>query len=412
MNAQSEEVKISCPHCGQHLVIDESMLGTELECPTCKQSFLIRESGSIATGMEENVERNFVEPAAVDNNELDAREFADSELVASTSVKTAANETIAKRSQISAIAGKFLTAATHISVLVVGFAGRFASAAKRLFVRVTAEARKVFVSLPQRSRRIAAFSAAVVAVVFMLWIVLFSGKTIKLPPVPDGVCIPFANAKGGSSCIYLGAYRVGRAEYNAFYWPEHEYDGKREKDTLFLQFVEFEVLPKLGWTSYVQMEGEEIDKFHDACVASVDACREANRKAKEIGKPVHWFDISAKFPNSFVRYYSSDGMWQDSNPAFPGASYMPGEVENGILMSGTVLLGFTVQRRTTRITGQQGWWTNPPYRMLFGIFLDPDGSDASPIQTFLDFSDRARLNKISRMNRKAIRRRRRKQNGP
>ena len=35
----SEDVKIFCPNCGQHLLIDGSMVGNELECPTCKQTF-------------------------------------------------------------------------------------------------------------------------------------------------------------------------------------------------------------------------------------------------------------------------------------------------------------------------------------------------------------------------------------
>lgn len=42
MNAPNEEIKISCPHCGQHLVIDGTMLGLELECPMCKQPFSAR----------------------------------------------------------------------------------------------------------------------------------------------------------------------------------------------------------------------------------------------------------------------------------------------------------------------------------------------------------------------------------
>lgn len=40
METQPEETKIACPHCGQHLVVDESILGTELECPTCKKAFV------------------------------------------------------------------------------------------------------------------------------------------------------------------------------------------------------------------------------------------------------------------------------------------------------------------------------------------------------------------------------------
>ena len=40
MNIQPGEIKIGCPHCGQHLVLDSSMLGMELECPICRQTFL------------------------------------------------------------------------------------------------------------------------------------------------------------------------------------------------------------------------------------------------------------------------------------------------------------------------------------------------------------------------------------
>ena len=50
MNTQPEEVTISCPHCGQHLAIDESMLGTELECPACKQSITAPRSEEQASG--------------------------------------------------------------------------------------------------------------------------------------------------------------------------------------------------------------------------------------------------------------------------------------------------------------------------------------------------------------------------
>ena len=40
MNIQPDEIKIGCPRCGQHLVLDSSMLGMELECPICRQTFL------------------------------------------------------------------------------------------------------------------------------------------------------------------------------------------------------------------------------------------------------------------------------------------------------------------------------------------------------------------------------------
>lgn len=46
METTTEEIKIVCPHCGQHLAIDPSMHGSEVECPTCKQSFTVPEAGA------------------------------------------------------------------------------------------------------------------------------------------------------------------------------------------------------------------------------------------------------------------------------------------------------------------------------------------------------------------------------
>lgn len=39
MSDPTDETKIACPHCGQHILIESSMLGTELQCPACNQSF-------------------------------------------------------------------------------------------------------------------------------------------------------------------------------------------------------------------------------------------------------------------------------------------------------------------------------------------------------------------------------------
>ena len=39
MSEPTNETKIVCPHCGQHILIEASMLGTELQCPACNQSF-------------------------------------------------------------------------------------------------------------------------------------------------------------------------------------------------------------------------------------------------------------------------------------------------------------------------------------------------------------------------------------
>ncbi len=35
------EIKIFCPHCGQHIQCEESYRGTQINCPACKQLFLI-----------------------------------------------------------------------------------------------------------------------------------------------------------------------------------------------------------------------------------------------------------------------------------------------------------------------------------------------------------------------------------
>jgi hypothetical protein len=38
------EIKIECPHCQQHLAIDESWRGRSMECPTCRSSFRVPEA--------------------------------------------------------------------------------------------------------------------------------------------------------------------------------------------------------------------------------------------------------------------------------------------------------------------------------------------------------------------------------
>lgn len=44
MSDPTDETKIACPHCGQHILIESSMLGTELQCPACNQSFTAPEA--------------------------------------------------------------------------------------------------------------------------------------------------------------------------------------------------------------------------------------------------------------------------------------------------------------------------------------------------------------------------------
>ena len=47
MSDPTDETKIACPHCGQHILIESSMLGTELQCPACKQSFMASEADAM-----------------------------------------------------------------------------------------------------------------------------------------------------------------------------------------------------------------------------------------------------------------------------------------------------------------------------------------------------------------------------
>lgn len=58
MDTQPDEVKIACPHCGQHLVIDEFMLGTELECPACKQTFCVESTEESSASPEGRLSPN------------------------------------------------------------------------------------------------------------------------------------------------------------------------------------------------------------------------------------------------------------------------------------------------------------------------------------------------------------------
>ncbi len=342
---KEEEFKIECSHCGQHLAFDSSMFNQVFQCPAC-------------------------------GGDVKIPPIPDSE-------PTPVVINIVRRGDGGEKRNRLLrTVGIASAVIVVAF------------LYVTKTYSSWLSHPPQKSSNNEAPTYSHESRTSTE-----SSKTIKLPKVPNGVCIPYANTKDGSPCIYLGAYKFRQAKYNAFYWPEHEYEGKQKKDILFLQFIEFEVLPKLGWTAYLRLEGDEIDQFHNACVKSVQACREANRNEKKIGRSID-FDLSESFPEANVFYFSPDGMWRDFNKAYPGVSFMhlSEEKVNGKMEPGVLLLGFTVHRHTSSYTGQQDWWRNPPYRMVFGLFLDPDGADASPIQEFLDFSNRNILKRKSKMS--------------
>lgn len=51
------DLTFNCPQCGQNLTTDESLSGSEIECPSCSKAIEIPSAG------DENVERTEAEPA-------------------------------------------------------------------------------------------------------------------------------------------------------------------------------------------------------------------------------------------------------------------------------------------------------------------------------------------------------------
>ena len=51
------DLNFNCPQCGQNLTTDESLSGSEIECPSCSKPIEIPSAG------DENVERTEAEPA-------------------------------------------------------------------------------------------------------------------------------------------------------------------------------------------------------------------------------------------------------------------------------------------------------------------------------------------------------------
>jgi ribosomal protein S27E len=51
------DLTFNCPQCGQNLTTDESLSGSEIECPSCSKAIEIPSAG------DENVERTAAEPA-------------------------------------------------------------------------------------------------------------------------------------------------------------------------------------------------------------------------------------------------------------------------------------------------------------------------------------------------------------
>lgn len=47
---QAEEFRLSCPHCGQHFIVETDMCGMECECPTCGKMLVVPNNDSIGKG--------------------------------------------------------------------------------------------------------------------------------------------------------------------------------------------------------------------------------------------------------------------------------------------------------------------------------------------------------------------------
>ena len=203
---------------------------------------------------------------------------------------------------------------------------------------------------------------------------------IKLPLLPGNVCIP---NNAWRDLIYLG--KCGKLS-NVFYMPESGDDEKHKHGVLFIEMPEFEVLRKLQWTAYMKLEGEEIESFHSAWKTTFDKFKEIDREAKTAQIPPVHETLCQDFTVVSLQYFSQGGNYKDFNEAVPETYYMSGDVANGTRQSGKALFGMKVRRHTGQITGQQWWWKEPPFEMLFGLFLDE-----REIETILTFTDRGYL---------------------
>jgi len=48
------ELNFNCPQCSQELTADETMLGVEIECPSCSETIMIEGEAAPAEGYEQN----------------------------------------------------------------------------------------------------------------------------------------------------------------------------------------------------------------------------------------------------------------------------------------------------------------------------------------------------------------------
>ena len=64
------DLNFNCPQCGQNLTTDESLSGSEIECPSCSKAIEIPSAG------DENVERTEAEPAPPVTEEPEHKKLA------------------------------------------------------------------------------------------------------------------------------------------------------------------------------------------------------------------------------------------------------------------------------------------------------------------------------------------------
>lgn len=160
MNAQPDETKIACPHCGQHILIEASMLGTELQCPTCNQSFTAPEADageSKGTGSGEAAEKNVSA-----NNDATSPETTAPEPFETEAAETSTGEPAMKGRTPAVLAGRIVSGLKHI--------------AGQVYTRT----RKGLSALSKRNRRIAA-AAAVLLVLFVVFGLSGEDRGIPIP---------------------------------------------------------------------------------------------------------------------------------------------------------------------------------------------------------------------------------------
>ena len=160
MDKRLEEVRIGCPYCGRHLVIDETMLGAELECPTCNQSFLAVQPESQTDQTIAGDDVSF-ETEATDSSETETSATAETENEPSDasepqSLSPPKDSESRKASQKVSFRAKV---------------GKGLSMLRTMLSSAWIRAKTSFLRLPKRAQ-----GAVLASVVFLVGIAIFSGK--------------------------------------------------------------------------------------------------------------------------------------------------------------------------------------------------------------------------------------------